>query len=165
MITLSFGGGWQTTARLILAGKGETGNNWFAVKDGDTRAVGLFRRHYTARKGVDYLRYGFSGNGESLILLTLDCLALWCWRRVVTEGINCSVFHNEGSVKSSILIREATMLAWEQWPGERLFTYVNPRRIRSSNPGFCFLQAGWRKCGLTKKGLIILELRPDTEVK
>lgn len=49
-------------------------------------------------------------------------------------------------------------LAWQKWPGERLYTYVNGGKVRSSNPGYCFLVAGWRKCGVTKdKGLIILE--------
>jgi len=44
-----------------------------------------------------------------------------------------------------------------KWPGERLYTYVNSHKIRSTNPGYCFLRAGWRKCGMTKGGLIILE--------
>jgi hypothetical protein len=29
--------------------------------------------------------------------------------------------------------------------------------VRSTNPGFCFLVAGWRRCGRTKGGLLILE--------
>jgi hypothetical protein len=27
----------------------------------------------------------------------------------------------------------------------------------SCNPGFCFIKAGWARCGETKRGLIILE--------
>ena len=43
-------------------------------------------------------------------------------------------------------------------PGERMFTYVNPKLIRSANPGYCFKVCGWRICGVTKKRkLIILE--------
>jgi hypothetical protein len=30
-------------------------------------------------------------------------------------------------------------------------------RIISRNPGYCFKRAGWRACGKTQKGLIILE--------
>ena len=37
-------------------------------------------------------------------------------------------------------------LAWERWPGERLFTYVDPNKVRSFNPGYCFLRAGWDRC-------------------
>ncbi len=52
---------------------------------------------------------------------------------------------------ASELIREADELADRRWPGERHFTYVNPRAVRSSNPGYCFKQAGWRFCGITKR--------------
>jgi hypothetical protein len=59
------------------------------------------------------------------------------------------------------LIQEATQLAWQRWPGQRLYTYVNPRKVRSTNPGCCFLKAGWRRCGVTKHNkLLILELLP-----
>ena len=33
-----------------------------------------------------------------------------------------------------------------------LYTYVAPSRIRSSNPGYCFLKAGWLRSGMTKGG-------------
>ena len=42
-----------------------------------------------------------------------------------------------------MLIREAVKLAWAKWPNQRLYTYVNPRAIRSTNPGYCFQMAGW----------------------
>lgn len=35
--------------------------------------------------------------------------------------------------------------------------YVTPARLRSTNPGYCFLVAGWRRCGWTKSGRLILE--------
>lgn len=134
------------------------GGYWAAVRDGDPRAVALYRRHYTCKNPrVDYHRYGFSGKGESLVLLTLNCDALFCWRLVKIEGANCSVFHNEGKALSSQLIEEACEHAWRRWHGERLYTYVNPRKIRSSNPGYCFLKAGFRRCGMSKGGLVILE--------
>ena len=48
--------------------------------------------------------------------------------------------------------------AWRRWPGARFYTYVNPRRVRSVNPGFCFKAAGWRLCGITKtRRLLVLE--------
>ncbi|MBU2249133.1 MAG: hypothetical protein KKD77_20470, partial [Gammaproteobacteria bacterium] len=131
---------------------------WYPVRDGDPRAVALYRRHYSCRDPkVDLCRYGFSGKGESMVLLTLDCLALFCWRLVKGEGVNCSVFHNESSLLSSELVKEADELAYVRWPGERHYTYVNSKKIRSTNPGACFMFAGWRKCGVSKGGLIILE--------
>jgi hypothetical protein len=29
--------------------------------------------------------------------------------------------------------------------------------VRSANPGYCFLKAGWRQCGWTQGGKLILE--------
>jgi len=41
---------------------------------------------------------------------------------------------------------------------------VNARKIRSSNPGFCFQKAGWQLCGITKaRRLHILFKMPDNE--
>jgi hypothetical protein len=61
-----------------------------------------------------------------------------------------AVFRNEGAGRSSDLIKTAMDRAWMRWPGERLFTYVNPRKIASRNPGYCFKAAGWKRVGRTK---------------
>ena len=134
---------------------------WIGVKDGDPRAVALYRRHYSCRNpNIDYVRYGFSGKGESMVLLSPDCLALFCWRKVDGEGIYCSVFRNESPVLSSDLIREADLLAWQHWTEKRHFTHVNPREVNGD--GKCFKAAGWLKLKEhTKKSkLIILERTP-----
>jgi len=56
-------------------------------------------------------------------------------------------------------IGEADQIAWERWPGEdRHYTYVDPKRVKSRNPGYCFIMAGWKRCGYTKSGLIIFEI-------
>ena len=76
-------------------------------------------------------------------------------------GVMCSVFRNEGSILSSILIEEAMNLAWEKWPGKRLFTYVWDSRVASVNPGYCYKKAGWTTCGRNKDGrMTILEVYP-----
>lgn len=76
-------------------------------------------------------------------------------------GVNCTIFRNESDCLASDLIIEAEQWAWERWPGERLFTYVNPLKIKSGNPGYCFQCAGWQKCGVSKVNkLIILEKLP-----
>ena len=73
-------------------------------------------------------------------------------------GVNCAVFRNEGEQLSSFLIGRAQKLARQRWPGERLYTYVDPRKTRHKrDPGRCFRRAGWRPCGETKGGLQILE--------
>jgi hypothetical protein len=103
----------------------------------------------------------FCGPGEKMVLLTENKDALFVWRKFIDrsgqKGVNCAVFRNEGKILSSKLIIESVKIAQQKWPGERLYTYVNAKKIRSTNPGYCFLVAGWKKCGITKKGLIILE--------
>ncbi|MET0039094.1 MAG: hypothetical protein ABW041_02975 [Dehalococcoides mccartyi] len=136
---------------------------WIPVKDGDERARALYRRHYSCYHYADGRKPClFVGPGEKMVLLNQDCTALFVWRKFIDDsgqtGVNCAVFRNESNNLSSDMIREAQMLAWSRWPQERLYTYVNPMRIRSTNPGYCFLQAGWQHEGKTKKGLNILAI-------
>lgn len=140
---------------------------WTEIKDGDPYALMLFHRHYSYRPYADGRKPKlFCGPGEKMVLLGIDGRALFVWRKFRSadgqKGVNCAVFRNESDVLSSLLILEAEKLAWKRWPGERLYTYVNSRKIKSTNPGYCFLKAGWRKCGVTKiNKLIILEKLPE----
>ena len=149
---------------------------WIIVKDGDPRAYAIFKRHYTALPYQQRPHANgslFVGPGEKIVLLTPSCDALFAWRKMKPGydksgqiGVNCSVFRNEGDQLSSSLILEAEKLAWERWPGERLYTFINSKKIKSSNPGCCFLKAGWRKCGYTKKRhLLILEKYPIPDLR
>jgi hypothetical protein len=100
-----------------------------------------------------------------MVLLSPCAKALLVWRvfrsKDPTAGlgdINCAIFRNEGAGLSSLLIQCAMELAFARWGRRRLYTYVNPRRVRSSNPGCCFKRAGWSVCGQTKtRRLLILE--------
>jgi hypothetical protein len=134
---------------------------WHAVKDGDAAGLELYLRHYSSRRYRDgRVRKLFCGPGEKMVLLTDRLDALFVWRKFRDDGgeqgVNCAVFRNESSFLSSDLIKEAVRLARRRWPGERLYTYVNPKKIRSPNPGCCFKMAGWRVCGRSKGGLVIL---------
>ena len=109
----------------------------------------------------------FVGPGEKLVLSSPCRRALFVWRKFISadaqRGINCAVFRNESAELSSNLIRAADAIADRRWPGERHYTYVDAsktaaRRGRRSDPGKCFLEAGWRRCGVTKvRRLVILE--------
>jgi len=58
---------------------------------------------------------------------------------------------------SSWLILEAEKLAILRWDRPlRVYTYVNPKRVLSSHPGYCFVRANWEKVGYTRGGLVIL---------
>lgn len=140
---------------------------WVEVKDGDFTGRHLFHRHYSYKPYRDGRKpLLFVGPGEKMVLLTPDAKALFVWRKFISgdgqDGVNCAVFRNEEAGLASDLIRNADRLAWERWPGERHYTYVNRKKVRSTNPGYCFLKAGWRKCGVTKhRKLLIFEITPE----
>jgi hypothetical protein len=140
-----------------------TEETWYEVKDGDHTARSIFRRHYSNRHIGASDPALFVGPGEKVVLLTPCARAMFVWRRFKSDdgqqGINCAVFRNEGAGLSSTLIVAADEWAWRYWTDEpRHYTYVNERRIRSTNPGACFKKAGWKRCGTTKRNrLAILE--------
>lgn len=152
---------------------------WVPSKDANPTALAIFQTHYSYRPYADGRKpVHFVGPGGKMVLLTPNADALFVWRKFISgdgqQGINCAVFHNDSSVTSSVLIQEACRLAWKRWPGERLFTYVNPKKLRTGKcrgkeychwpPGRCFIEAGWRQCGVTKwNKLVILELRPTPD--
>lgn len=140
---------------------------WLQTKDGDEACFQIFQRHYSYREGRKIRQ--FVGPGEKCVLITEGGDALWVWRKYKTDdgqtGINCAVFRNESDILSSTLILDAELVAAKRWPGQRLFTYVNPKRIRSTNPGACFKRSGWTVCGKTKwKGLVILEKQQPSPI-
>jgi len=140
--------------------------HWCICRDGNHHCLAMSRRHYSARNYRQERQPLFAGPGRKVVLLSEDCTALFVWRKFIDgcqpaqTGINCAIFRNEGDTLSSLLIREAVQIVWEKWGHERLYTLVNAARVRSTNPGFCFLSAGWAKCGVSKTGKIILELLP-----
>jgi hypothetical protein len=134
---------------------------WLEVRDGHPVVWALARGHYSAAKNSRPKIRQCVGPGEKLVLLHRTGLAAFAWRRFIDDsgqqGLNNALFVNHGAGLSSQLILEAERVAWTRWPGERLYTYVDPRKVKSPNPGYCYLCAGWRRWGWTKGGLLVLE--------
>lgn len=148
------------------------GDGWIEVLDGNDTVRAIFERHYSCNPNRQRDAKLVVGPGEKLVLLTADAGAVCAWRRErfrldLQAGVNCTIFRRELGDLASDLLRTAMALAWRQWPGERLFTFVDPREvqptIRAGRPtwGHCFYQAGWRFAGLTRKRLHILECCPE----
>jgi hypothetical protein len=149
------------------------GDGWIEVRDGDPTGRDIFSRHYTFRRrppGEQPLIY--VGPGFKLVLLSADGDALCAWRKADIRqdgqtGIECCIFRREGDDLASSQLRAAMHAALHRWPGERMFTFVDPRAVaptwRAGRPtwGHCFYQAGWKFVGLTKKGLHILAYEPE----
>jgi hypothetical protein len=76
-----------------------------------------------------------------------------------------STFRNEGAGLSSELIREA--VAATRWyygdpPTLGMVTFVDALQVRHKrDPGRCYLRAGFKRVGMTKGGLIALQLCPS----
>lgn len=139
---------------------------WYLTRDGDKSCLELYERHYSCNRYADGReRTQFVGPGQVIALRTGDADALFVWRKYLDDtipkqdGIECSVFRNEAPSRyeSSELVKQADAIADHCWPDPRHYTKVNPKAVRSTNPGYCFLKAGWRRCGYTKGGLLILE--------
>ncbi|MGE0847677.1 MAG: hypothetical protein AB7L41_15530 [Flavobacteriaceae bacterium] len=148
------------------------GDGWVEVKDGNDTVRTIFDRHYSRTRYADGRKPKLmAGLGEKMVLLTDAADAICIWRKFRSDdgqnGVNCAVFRREDGDVASRLLREAMDLAWGRWPGERLYTYVDPYHVkptmRAGRPtwGHCFYQAGWLFFGITKtRRLHILEALP-----
>lgn len=148
------------------------GDGWIEMRDGDPSCRAIFDRHYSRYVYADGRKPKlFVGPGEKMVLLRSDGCALFVWRKFIDasgqQGVNCSIFRNEGHEVASTLIVEAEHRARLRWFEDRFYTYVNPAKVRPTMVrgvpvfGFCFFKAGWRFAGVTKGGLIIWERTVD----
>lgn len=143
--------------------------NWCLSHRADPEAVKVADRHYNRQKvGTPQ----FVPPGRCLVLATPDYSAVWVtsWpfaeyvkHRWAGAWVN-SLFRNEGRILSSELIRQAvaaTLYNWPDVPELGLITFVDSGKIKSSNPGYCYLKAGFKRVGKTKGGLVALQLLPS----
>lgn len=136
---------------------------WLETKDGDPAGLALYQRHYSRHVYRDGRNSKlFCGPGYKLVLISLRLDALLVWRKFRSmdkqDGISCAIFRNESDTLSSLMLKDGMDLAFARFPDDfRLYTYVNPQKVKSANPGYCFKVCGWRKCGESSKGLHILE--------
>ena len=109
----------------------------------------------------------FMGNGRCLVLRNAAGTVVFGWiypadGRAVKDGAYCSIFRNESERLSSDIILEAEAHALARWPElPRFLTYVNPRKVASRNPGYCFKVVGYRHVSTSTRGfhLLVKELR------
>ena len=116
----------------------------------------LADRHYS-RRTVGARQFAYSG--RKLVLRDAAGDVLWVWmfpdpsmRMDGQTGYNCAIFRNESSRRSSDIILEAEQFAIARWGPGRMYTYIDPAKVRSTNPGYCYLKAGWHSHGYSKGG-------------
>src|SRR5437879_13612636 len=117
----------------------------------DPEMSALADRHYS-RRTIGARQFCYAG--RKLVLRNAEgtLLFVWMWpydemRMDGQTGYNCAIFRNESGRLSSEIILEAERLAVEKWGPNRFHTYVDGRKIRRTNPGYCFLKAGGEKRG------------------
>ncbi len=135
--------------------------------DGNPAGLALCLRHYSCRRScksekVTGAQKLFVGPGEKLVHLTECGRAVVAWRKAKyrmdgQQGAECALYRNESGLPGVPILRESVCAARQKWPGERLFTLIDPSKISSQNPGFVFKQCGFFRCGMSGKGHLIFE--------
>lgn len=113
----------------------------------DPEMAMLADRHYS-RRTVGARQFLYSGRKIVIRDAAGDVLFGWLFpdetmRMDAQTGYNCAIFRNESPRRSSEIILECETIAVARWGPNRMYTYVNPAKIRSANPGYCFKLAGW----------------------
>jgi len=116
----------------------------------------LADRHYS-RRTIGARQFLYSG--RKLVLRDAAGLVVFAWiwpddamRMDGQTGYNNALFRNESERLSSDIILEAEKWAVEKWGPNRAYTYVDAKKIRSTNPGYCYQVAGWQFDGFSKSG-------------
>jgi hypothetical protein len=136
--------------------------DWREIKRTDYTALRFFQRHYSCK---NIWPTSLCPPGESFCLALPDYSALWCMVKCIPEyvmhawpdRISCTVFRNESVHRSSDLIYAALALTQFRYGNHGLVTFVDDKKVRSKNPGYCFKMAGWKQeKARTKSGLVVL---------
>ena len=114
----------------------------------DPEMAMLADRHYS-RRTVGARQFLYSGRKIVIRDAAGEVLFGWMFpdedkRMDAQTGYNCAIFRNESARQSSDIILECEQIAIDRWGPDRMYTYVDPAKIASANPGYCFKHAGWK---------------------
>jgi hypothetical protein len=139
--------------------------------DPATRAIA--DRHYNRQKiGAAQ----FVPPGRCLVLRTFDGSAAWITSWPIAEYVQHawagafvnSLFRNEGSLRSSDLIRWAvahTRARWPEVPELGIVSFVDSSKTAPKEvPGWCYRRAGWSHVGFTQAGLYAFQQLPGRKI-
>src|SRR5215471_17118558 len=124
---------------------------WHRVKASNLLARQMRDRHYSTKNPGGRT---VGPPGRRLVLISDDEHALWVthWPdpKLVLDRIDalrCTVFRREGRrrERASVLIKAAMALSEEIFGAapQGWVTYVEPGKVRSQDPGYCFKMAGY----------------------
>lgn len=142
---------------------------WVVSHKFDKAGAKMADRHYSRRKVGSPQ---FMPPGETVVLVHEGGALFGWWRPHPRSGIKamngldgwtCSIFRREGvdlPLASEMILEAETALEGRSCGPSGLLTYVFDRKIRSSNPGYCFKMAGYRKIGRSADGKKTLLWKP-----
>lgn len=143
--------------------------HWQRSHRADPKALPLADRHYNRQKiGSPQ----FAPPGRCVVFLTESADALWITSWPFAQFVKhawagawvCSCFRNESQTLSSTLITEAvahTRGIYGKPPDLGMVSFVDPTKVRHKRDfGRCYLRAGFKNCGETQGGLVVLQMLP-----
>ncbi len=145
---------------------------WTLSHKYDELGASLADRHYN-RRTVGSPQ--FVPPGRSVVLIGKQRRAVWVsWQSDYIKHAwpDCwgnTLFRSEGEGLASELITSAvaaTRAVWGEPPPHGVITFVDPDKVRSSNPGYCYRCAGFELVGRTLGGhgrasLLVFQLPPE----
>jgi hypothetical protein len=152
------------TARIHQPDYLEIGcEHWQRARRGHCDPVGLLLAdgHYSRRKPGSPQ---FMAPGNRIVLVSRDRQSVFGWWRPDPkrfqcamnglDGWTCVIFRRTGGVLASDLLLDAESGLAALAPdcgSSGMLTYVDPPKIQSPNPGYCYKVAGWLKIGMCSK--------------
>lgn len=153
--------------RKLVTDVAMTTSPWALSFRASPSGAAIADRHYN-RQRVGAAQ--FVPPGRCLVLEAPDCLWVTSWPLAdyvqhawAGAWVN-STFRREGGPLASDLIRAAvaaTRWRWPDVPELGMVTFIDAAKVRSTNPGFCYLAAGFRPAGRTKGGLVAVQMLPE----
>jgi hypothetical protein len=143
-------------------------HGWRISSRANPGAVAIADRHYNRQKpGTPQ----FVPPGRCLVLqaegpqlwVTSWPFAEYTKHRWAGAWVN-SCYRREGGRLASDMIRAAvaaTRWRWPDTPKLGMVTFVDPSKVSSENPGYCYRQAGFERDGQTQGGLLAFRLAPE----
>jgi len=154
--------------QLLLDLTGGKYGPWIVTNKGDQTVRSLMDEHYS-RQTIGARQFCRPGN--NLVLRTADGTGAWIsWRGIRDDGVEdaweCTAFRNTSNMISSELIHWAVYATICEWghvfPASGIITYVDPKKVKSDVPGYCFIRAGFKKVGVSKHRKLLLFQLPIT---
>lgn len=142
------------------------------VKPTEPAILDMVRNHYSHRDNVEKrprtekTSKTWWSNARLVVFSDPERTLVFAWqwpkdgiRKDKQNGFNNTLFHRSERCPylASDVVLAAERAVVEHWGANRAYTYVDPEKVVSDNPGYCYKVAGWKRIGISKTGKPLLE--------